>query len=118
MGLGLSMRSREDILLYLAVKSMGSMLNMTWSPDVGVDLWVCANDRNAKLPQYVNIFLVRHKTFGLAQNILGPVKGQGISDSSKTFVLAPKLNLFNENHLLQVQYNMSIKLLVLLKKCG
>ena len=26
----------------------------------------------------VNKFLVRHKKFGLAQNILGPVKGQGI----------------------------------------
>ena len=30
------------------------------------------------LPQYVNKFLVKHKTFGPAQNILGPVKGQGI----------------------------------------
>ena len=30
------------------------------------------------LPQYVNKFLVWHKKFGLAQNILGPVKGQGI----------------------------------------
>ena len=28
--------------------------------------------------QYVNQFLVWHKTFGPAQNILGPVKGQGI----------------------------------------
>ena len=31
------------------------------------------------LPQYVNRFLVWHKKFGPAQNILGPVKGQGIS---------------------------------------
>ena len=31
------------------------------------------------LPQYVNKFLVWHKKIGLAQNILGPVKGQGIS---------------------------------------
>ena len=31
------------------------------------------------LPQYVNKFLVWHKKFGSAQNILGPVKGQGIS---------------------------------------
>ena len=31
------------------------------------------------LPQYVNKFLVWHKKFGPAQNILGPVKGQGIS---------------------------------------
>ena len=30
------------------------------------------------LPQYVNKFLVWHKQFGPAQNILGPVKGQGI----------------------------------------
>jgi hypothetical protein len=30
------------------------------------------------LPQYVNKFLVLQKKFGLAQNILGPVKGQGI----------------------------------------
>ena len=30
------------------------------------------------LPQYENEFLVWHKNFGLAQNILGPVKGQGI----------------------------------------
>ena len=33
------------------------------------------------MPQYVNKFLVWHKTFGPAQNILGPVKGQGISYS-------------------------------------
>ena len=32
-----------------------------------------------RLPQYVNKFLVWHKNFGPAQNILGPVKGQGIS---------------------------------------
>ena len=31
------------------------------------------------LPQYVNKFLVWHKRCGPAQNILGPVKGQGIS---------------------------------------
>ena len=31
------------------------------------------------LPQYVNKFLVWHQKFGPAQNILGPVKGQGIS---------------------------------------
>ena len=31
-----------------------------------------------RLPQYVNKFLVWHKKFGPAQNILGPVKGQGI----------------------------------------
>ena len=30
------------------------------------------------LAQYVNKFLVRHKKFGPAQNILWPVKGQGI----------------------------------------
>ena len=31
------------------------------------------------LLQYVNKFLVWHKKFGPAQNILGPVKGQGMS---------------------------------------
>ena len=31
------------------------------------------------LPQYVNKFLVGYKKFRPAQNILGPVKGQGIS---------------------------------------
>ena len=30
------------------------------------------------LPQYVNKFLVWHKKFGPAKNILGPVKGQGM----------------------------------------
>ena len=33
------------------------------------------------LAQYVNKFLVRHKKFGPAQNILQPVKGQGITYS-------------------------------------
>ena len=32
------------------------------------------------LPQYVNKFLVCHKKFGLAQNILVPVKGRGIRE--------------------------------------
>ena len=31
-----------------------------------------------RLPQYENKFLVWHKKFGPAQNILGPLKGQGI----------------------------------------
>ena len=31
------------------------------------------------LPQYINKFLVWHKKFWPAQNILGPVKGHGIS---------------------------------------
>ena len=31
------------------------------------------------MAQYVDKFLVRHKKFGPAQNILRPVKGQGIS---------------------------------------
>ena len=30
------------------------------------------------VPQFVNKFLVWHKKFGPLQNILGPVKGQGI----------------------------------------
>ena len=30
--------------------------------------------------QYVNQFLARNEKFGPAQNILGPIKGQGIRD--------------------------------------
>ena len=37
--------------------------------------------------------------FGPAKNILGHVKGQGISVSSKTFVPAQKPILLNANHL-------------------
>ena len=38
------------------------------------------------LPQYVNRFLVWHKKFGPAQNILRAVKGQGIrAENSKAF---------------------------------
>ena len=33
------------------------------------------------LAQYVNKFLVKHIKFGLAQNILRPVKGQGINEN-------------------------------------
>ena len=71
------------------------------------------------LAQYVNKFLVRHKKFGPAQNILGPVEGQGVADLywslnilcrsknsipfsafSKIFVPAQKPNFLNGNHLL------------------
>ena len=48
------------------------------------------------LPQYVNNFLVWHKKFGPAQNILGPVKGQGISYKlwqSQTFCARQKDDL-------------------------
>ena len=41
------------------------------------------------LAQYVNKSLVRHKKFGPAQNILRPVKGQGIS-KNHLHVLCPK----------------------------
>ena len=37
-----------------------------------------------RLPQYVNKFLVWHKKFGPAQNILWPVKGQGICAMNQT----------------------------------
>ena len=37
------------------------------------------------LTQYVNKFLLWHKKFGPAQNILGPVKGQGIKVTSKSW---------------------------------
>ena len=50
-----------------------------------------------RLAQYVNKFLVGHKKFGPAQTIWGPVKGQGISASSKTFLLAQKPILLNAN---------------------
>ena len=43
-----------------------------------------------RLPQYVNKFLVWHKKFGPAQNILGPVKGQGIRQCDEK-----KLELLN-----------------------
>ena len=36
-----------------------------------------------RLPPYINRFFVWHKKFGLAKNILGPVKGQGISLQTK-----------------------------------
>ena len=51
--------------------------------------------------QGINVvkFLGWLKKFGPAQNILGPVKGQGISASSKTFVLTQKPILLNANHL-------------------
>jgi hypothetical protein len=39
----------------------------------------CSGTKCLSLVQYVNKFLVRHKKFGLAQNILEPVKGKGIS---------------------------------------
>ena len=40
-------------------------------------LW--SGTKNLGLVQYVNQFLVWHKKFGPTQNVLGPVKGQGIS---------------------------------------
>ena len=49
-----------------------------------------------KMAQYVNKFLVWHKKFGPAQNILGPVKGQGISPLEcwkKSQKLVPRKNL-------------------------
>ena len=42
------------------------------------------------LSQYVNKILGWLKKLGSAQNILGPVKGQGISASSKMYVPAEK----------------------------
>ena len=45
------------------------------------------------------------KKFGPAQNILRPVKGQGISASSKTFVLAQKTILLNANYLFCLAQN-------------
>ena len=43
-----------------------------------------------RLPQYVNKFLAWHKKFGPAQNILGPVKGQGIREVCTLIPNAPK----------------------------
>ena len=39
----------------------------------------CSGTKCLQLAQNVNKFLVHQKKFGLAQNILGPVKGQGIN---------------------------------------
>ena len=39
-----------------------------------------------ELAQYVNKFLGWLKTFGPAQNILGPVKGQGISEFAQLYI--------------------------------
>ena len=39
-----------------------------------------------RLPQYLDKFLVWHKKFGPALNILGPVKGQGISTQDVKFL--------------------------------
>ena len=41
---------------------------------------ICSGTKCLWLAQHVNKFLVWLKKFGPAQNILGPVKGQGISD--------------------------------------
>ena len=38
------------------------------------------------LPQYVNKFLVWHKKFGPAQNILVPVKGQGMNKFASQYI--------------------------------
>ena len=43
--------------------------------------------KSFQLAQYVNKFLVQHKKFRPAQNILGPVKGQGISGKTKQKLL-------------------------------
>ena len=69
------------------------------------------------LAQYVNKFLVRHKIFGLAQNILRPVKGQGISVQSETpqifFLITQKiwpveLQLWSRSHLINLSFKPKI----------
>ena len=45
-----------------------------------------------RLPQSVNKFLVWHKIFGPAQNILGPAKGQGICFEYGLETITPDLN--------------------------
>ena len=47
------------------------------------------------LPQYVNKFLVWHKKFGPAQNILGPVKGQGINHLNFILIYSRATYTFN-----------------------
>ena len=44
---------------------------------------------------YLNNFFVWHKKFGPAQNILGPVKGQGISDLPRK----PEVYLFSNKEI-------------------
>ena len=48
------------------------------------------------LPQYVNKFLVWHKKFGPAQNILGPVKGQGITNMKTKMEISSNFVAFSE----------------------
>ena len=48
------------------------------------------------LPQYINKFLVWHKKFGPAQNILGPVKGQGINFLKIKFIYSEKATKIDE----------------------
>ena len=64
--------------------------------------------------QYVNKFLVRHKKFELAQNILGPVKGQGINIkywmeitfwcSTKFLGLAQNVYKFLDRHKMYINF--------------
>ena len=55
------------------------------------------------LPQYVNKFLVWHKKFGPAQNILGPVKRQGIRILAKYrafYILLGSLNFLHKSDII------------------
>ena len=58
------------------------------------------------LAQYVNQCLVWHKKFGPAQNVLGPVKGQGVNLSS----------LYQFNIAFQKTKNFPLNLLIFCKK--
>ena len=56
-------------------------------------------------PQYVNKFLVWHKKFGPGQNILGPVKGQGIRYRLRYPILTNKYFFQFWNLILPVSIN-------------
>ena len=51
-----------------------------WTYHMKIIFW--SGTKKLELSQYVNQFLVWHKKFGPARNVLGPVKGQGKSASN------------------------------------
>ena len=76
----------------------------------------CTGTKCLWLAQYVNNFLVWHKKFGLAQNILGHVKGQGIRRVFKmtygffSSSLPPQKRLFGKRSIFASRAVTNIKL--------
>ena len=78
-----------QIIFWSGTKSLGraQYLNKFWSDTKNnfiywMQIIFLSGTKCLWLPQYVNKFLVWHKQFGPAQNILGPVKGQGMKELS------------------------------------